>query len=389
MRHLVVCCLASSIWLTSQVSAETNSQQGPDDLPSMADEENVVGAKIDQLLTLQDMTGAGDRNAVAEQKALLVEIGRHLKSLPSDSSPRFISQVAAYVLSGGDPKLAEGLSKVQGLSASHQGLLEASALFMQGDRKAAEKLFDKIDATQLPARLAGRIALAQALLAEKQATQDYLSIAVSAMPGTLIEESALRRSALAFAESREEEPFWRRLERYSRRFPASPYAEAFWNDVMGALAKWSVKGHGPNLQRLDAVLGRIPITQRRRLYLSLARQSAIAGVPELAQFAGRRLQRLALQGSVEDNLANLYVSIYGIVLPDGDAAMQRLSSVRQDMLGPLDAALFEAALALGRQIARPAPELGLDDEGPPEGSALESRGANLMSQSDKLVTELN
>ena len=108
----------------------------------MADEENVVGAKIDQLLTLQDMTGAGDRNAVAEQKALLVEIGRHLKSLPSDSSPRFISQVAAYVLSGGDPKLAEGLSKVQGLSASHQGLLEASALFMQGDRKAAEKLFD-------------------------------------------------------------------------------------------------------------------------------------------------------------------------------------------------------------------------------------------------------
>ena len=391
MRFTLFQCLILVSLSGTPVAADNparHEDSGPHAISTRAQDD--ISHEIDELLLLQDRSAQGDGSAMAAQKALLLSIGQKLKTLPESPSTQIASQIAAYVLSGGDPDVAEKLSTAEGMKYGDRMVLAGSAHFMRGEREAAAGTLPKINATELPSRIAGRVALAQALLGDEQTRQNRLALALSAMPGTLVEESALRRSALAFGEKRDEGAFWRRLDRYSRRFRDSVYADSFWNDALGVIVAWTASGHGPDLLRLDVILSQLPIAQRRRLYLVLARQSAVAGSDSLAGFAGRRLRRLAAQGSSEEQLGSFYSSLYEIVSADGDSALLRLRSFNRASLGSLERALLDAGLALGDEIERPAPTITAEaDQGEVERSVLETRGSELLSQSNKLLAEFN
>ena len=260
---------------------------------------------------------------------------------------------------------------------------------MQGDREASRRLLGKVDARSLPARVSGRVALAQALLEPPgELQQAGLSLAMATMPGTLIEESALRRSALAYAASHDERGVWARLDRYSRRFASSLYASAFWEDVLSELVSWAAKGPGPDPGRLDAVLAPLPMPYRRLLYLQLARKSAAAQLPAFTTFAGRRLERLAVEGSPESQLGHLYGALFEIVSSDGGKAITQLRAISRDLLPHDDRTMLDAALSLARQIDQPLsalPALAGDDGFPKDG--LELRAENLLKETQKLLSK--
>jgi chemotaxis protein MotC len=348
---------------------------------------NVIG-DIDRLFLLQDATAFGVREAAEDQKSLFQDIAKHLHDDGSGQFRLLIHPVAAYVLSGGNPQSAEDLSQRDGIDPQAKHLLEAVALFMRGDRPQAAKLFRNIDPLDLPARLAGRVALAQALLKNGTERQDRFALAIAAMPGTLVEESALRRSAIAYAEAQDARGFWQRLERYNRRYSSSLYAASFWNEATGAIISWPGKATPLNLGRLDLVLAPLPESVRRSLYLELARRAAAAGKRDVTEFAGRRLARLARDGSNEQLRGQLYTHLFHVVASDGDDVLSTLQSLRRDALQDLDRALLDSALALGRQIEQPAeaaidgPEMQTDEEDP-----LVSRGATLLSETRKLLKD--
>lgn len=344
--------------------------------------------EIDRLLTLQDRAAYGDIGATASQKDLLMMIGGALQSLPSEAASGMVSHIVAYVLSGGDPEAAERASKAAGIPAREKWLLEGSAAFMQGEREASVRVLARIDPLTLPRRISGRIALAQALLEGSDQQQQHFSVAISAMPGTLIEESALRRSAMAYAVARDEARMWTRLSRYARRFPRSLYAEDFWDEIIKEIVAWSSTSRPPRLDTLDSVISRLSMNQRRRVYLVLARNAAASSLPALTDFAGRRLERLADDSGPDGQLGMFYVALFAVVSADGDDALERLRSVDAARLLPTENALLMAALAIGSQIEQPASahasgSTAADD---PK-SVIEERGTNLLKETRQLLSE--
>lgn len=350
-----------------------------------------LGDDLDALFLLQDVTARGRQDAAALQKPLLVSIGEKLSQNEEEDPERLAPYVVGYVLSGGNPETAEALSKSEDLPPAYRRLLMGVSLFMRGDGQDAAKLLSGIDTSSLPARIAGRVALAQALLEkEPSIRQSGLSVAIASMPGTLVEESALRRSALAFADTAEEAMFWRRLERYQRRFPNSLYAQTFWKEVMVAILRWSAGGGAPNLMRLDLILREMPVSLRRALYLHLARLSSRAHNVPLLEFAARRVQRLAVEGSQEDQAAGLYLSLYSIASDDAEEALANLSTTKRSLLTPRERALLDAGLFLAGQISRPAVTIANESASETlERSPLQSRAEDLLTDVDKLLAESN
>lgn len=345
---------------------------------------------LDALFLLQDATASGRRDAAALQKPLLVSIGEKLSGVSTIEPNLLAPLVAGYVLSGGDPEVATELAKSDSLTPIHRRLIEGVSLLMRGEREEAAKLLRNLDISLLPARVAGRVALAQALLEQDPAArQAGLSGAIAAMPGTLVEESALRRSVLAFAEEADEPGFWRRLERYQRRFPDSLYARTFWEEVMSNLALWSTRDKAPDLAQLDMILLEMPASRRRELYLELARQAGRINQAALAGFAARRVLRLAAAGSPEDQTARLYLALYAIASETADQARASLETINRDVLQPHERALRDAALWVAGELNRPAdpgPGLAVNEEakGP-----LQQKAEELLSEIDKILLELN
>lgn len=344
---------------------------------------------LDALFLLQDATARGRRDAAALQKPLLVSIGERLSKVKLDDLDGMAPYIAGYVLSGGDPRPAETLAKSDQLPTGDRRLLEGVALFMQGDREKAATLLGNIDTSALPARIAGRVALARALLeSDPVARQNGLSAAIASMPGTLVEESALRRSALAFAEASNQPSFWKRLERYQRRFPDSLYARTFWEEMMGEILKMSSKGKAPDLDRLDQILQTMPEPQQRDLYLLLARQASGTNNIPLVEFAAGRVRGLADTGSGEEQSARLYLALYAVASSTGGQALADLEAINRSLLDEREQALLDAAIWIGQQIRQPAKrsQISTRDAGEPK-SPLESRAENLLAEVEKLLAE--
>lgn len=367
-------------------SGHQDSSQPDSDLTEMS---RSVSMEIDRLLLMQDAAARGEVGAASRQKSQLSKIGQIIMTAPKAEYPDLLVDAAIYVLSGGNPSIAERISAIEGLPDLNLKVLRASIFFMRGERKEAGALLSGIDAMRLSRRIVGRVALAQALVSTDSDRQNLLAVAASAMPGTLVEESALRRSTLFFAEARDEQGFWRRLDRYTRRFPSSSFAPAFWGDVMAILADWTKRGPPPNLRRLDYILAMLPLTHRLKIYLELARHSAAKGEPVLTGFAGRRLRRLAAAGSMEDRLGVLYTALYQVVSAEGDSALLKLRGIQPDTLDQRERALLSAALSLGQQIERPPPLPSRSMDDVVEKTAVEVRGQQLLLRSYELISELN
>lgn len=341
---------------------------------------------IDDLLQVQDAMAFGSFSAVGEQKVLMRRIDDQLRSTPPEQHGHLVQPVVAYVLSGGDPRFAKELMEFDDIPSRDRSLLEGAALFMQGERAAARRILSRVNPMTLPARLCGRVALARALLEDGLKQQESFAIAIAAMPGTLVEDSALRRSAISYGKAKEKARFWERLERYSRRFSRSIYATKFWHDAVLTMMEWRSVDVPPEMDRLDATLSTQAGNQLRRIYLDMARTAAMANSPQFAELAGRRLYRLALDGSVEQQLGMLYTHLFQITSQDGDRALNQLRLIERSSLESHDRAFLDAALELGHQMERP-PMLGNDklSRADDAKTPLEERGRSLLSETDQLL----
>lgn len=363
----------------------------------LSEKEQTFITNVRELFQAQDMVAQGHRSGVAAQKAILARIRTFgedtFATLPP--SPAVAAALAGYVLSGGQPKFAEAYAANAALDDASRQLVESAAFFMSGSTSEAKVRLDRIEPTGLPAEIGGRVALARAMLAgdNEERRELELSLAAALMPGTLIEESALRRSALALAETDVSDRLWARTDRYVRRFSRSLYAAEYLTAIIRKLGKLAASGKHIDIHKLDYVLAALPTTVRRRLYLQLARETSATTATSLAQAAARRLGRLSVLGSVEERLAYLYVSIHDIVGSNGVSAIARLKQIDQSGLDPNDIQLLKAALVVAEQIQAPLPEPErLSDEiAAPllEFQKREQLGRNAIRLADAALEETN
>jgi chemotaxis protein MotC len=344
--------------------------------------------ELDALFVLQDATAHGRLDAANYQKSLLLAIGERIGQNRLDKPDKWAPYVASYVLSGGNPTAASSLAKSGTLTTSHRQLLDGVSLFMRGKPDKATRFLKDVDVSELPMRVAGRVALAKAILeADPAIRQINLSVAAASMPGTLVEESALRRSAILYAEGLQEGELWKRLDRYQRRFPDSLYARTFWEVIASELSKWSKNGKIPDLFRLDLLLNKMPTARRRELYLHLARQSSrMNNVALVSHVAGRAL-RLSIEGGYEQQTARLYLSLHSLE-PGVDKPVAEFPSIRRDLLSRNDKALLDARLWIAQQINQPlSAGQQVDSAEPAAKTFLETKAEELLVEVDRVLVE--
>lgn len=342
---------------------------------------------------MQDAVAYGDRPAIEGQRQVLAELTKFMPlGLPEPrSTPNITGALAAYIFSGGQPADVESYVKKQELVGQRKELLQGAAAYMRGHLDDARANLASIDPLTLPPAYGGRIALTKAMLSDLRSAnrQRYLSIAIALMPGTLVEEASLRRSVLSFAERGDATQFWRRTERYIRRFHKSVYAEEF----LSGLARWVIEFHRDGrmegLDELDRLYASLPVNRRRLLYLQLARGATVANVPDLAQLAGRRLFRLAVDGSSEQALGSLYTWAFAISEPATDLANARLLLIDRNQVEGVDRAILDAALEVINLIRTPAESpvsmLITENELPKDLRLLEERASAAMSSAEALL----
>ena len=349
--------------------------------------------EVRELFAMQDLVAAGQSEGLSGQRRILSELKAKEPKLAHDAVAEtgMAYALTAYVLSGGQPERAEAYAGLEGLPPHAVRMLKGSAAFMRGDPKTAQTLLSTVDPLLLPPAYGGRIALTRAMLADPRSREreQLLAMAMALMPGTLVEEAALRRSALAQAENHDTQAFWKRTSRYVRRFRHSLYAPDFIAGLSGQLLRFHHDGKPAGLETFDALLMAFPAAQRRRLYLQLARQATSGNAPDIARFAGRRIVRLAVPGSLEQQQGELYSWAHAIAGPEQETAWEHLKAIDGSRLDDTDRALLEAALHMIRQIgAAPATD-GLPAAEPEDATsalqALETRVTALMTETETVL----
>lgn len=374
MRAFLLGCVFALAALTqpTRIAAATAAETAAveDAVPhQISQTDRTIVEHIRLLFRLQDASANGDRHAVEGQQAELAEIRDLLAARPEGDAGSLAALVAGFVLSGGDPALADKLAAADGLPPTMRALLEGSALFMSGKQDEARKSLAGLNPDLLPDGIAGRVLLAQALLAEDSAKrQQFLSGALSAMPGSLIEESALRRSALAYLEDGNIGSTLKRLMRYQRRFGRSIFAGSFERTIVRKLVEKEAAGLHLADEMFDGFLNELPMVDRRNLLLALTQDAAALNLVPRTEFARRRLKRLAVPGSEEDQIADLYGAIFAIAGPQASRAVEILRALDRSRLPQAEQALLAAGLAVGAEIERPIKRMTLDDAANQEAS---------------------
>jgi chemotaxis protein MotC len=306
---------------------------------------------------IQDATAAGDRAAVEIQSKLIVQMGTDLTNAKQSDlqDARNLRAVAIYLFSGGNPNIAERRLIPLKVDPENKALLDGALAYARGDKASAIKFLGNVDLASLPPTLAGRVALVKAILTSAEdlkAALLLLGAARAFVPGTLVEEGALRR-CISFAGKL---PDIGQLEHcassYIRRFPKSIYWNDFEESFTLSLIEMDYLKAGGTMPRLNFILKDLPPAGYRKILLMISQAAIGHGRHSLAISSAQTVRELSRAGTAEMARSNLYEGAIMIVGEGYESGKTKLEKIDKSLLAPSDRLLLEKALELTRQIVR-------------------------------------
>ena len=319
---------------------------------------------------IQDATATGEISAVELQSKLIVQMGTDLTNAKESDlqDARNLRAVAVYLFSGGNPNVAERRLIPLRIDPENKVLLDGALAYARGDKASAVKFLEKVDLSSLPPTLAGRVALVKAILTSAEdirAALALLGTARALMPGTLVEEGALRR-CISFAGKL---PDIGQLEHcassYIRRFPKSLYSKDFEESFTLSLIEMDYLKAGGTMPRLNLILKDLPPADYRNMLLMISKAAVGHGRHSLAISSAQSAGELSRAGSAEMARSNLYEGAILIAGEGYEAGRAKLEKIDASLLDPGDRALLEKALELARQISRKPDAAGEESSKPP------------------------
>jgi len=309
------------------------------------------------LQALQDRIARGSLDAHNAQSALLKRLGEDFVAADPAvwKDPRNARAAVTFLLSGGDPKVIREL-RSRNLLGIDAAMLDGALAYVEGRPDEARARLGGIDGRSLPGTLGAEITLAQsALLARSdvKGTIERLDQVRLMMPGTLIEEAALRREIFLVGQADDFDKFEKLATQYFRRFRHSIYAGNFRQRFALSVARFSFAQQAERFWRLAAVLDHLDRASQRALYVLITRTALLRGKTEMAALAADRLIRLTDEGSPERARADFYRAAARLVTDGYDQALGDLQNARKDGLPNTDSELLGAALELGRNLRKP------------------------------------
>lgn len=317
------------------------------------------------LQTLQAQIADGNAAAVAAQRELLgVMESKFLAADPTVwQDGRNARAAVTYTLSGGNPRLLRGLLALNPPIAVDANLAAGAVAYIENRESEARERLLPLDARSLPTSLGGQVALVQAGLVAREDINRAIGLLDDArllMPGTLVEEAALRREVFLIAQTGNLDRFEFLSHQYLRRFATSIYAEDFRQRFSTAIARLGIADGDDRFPRLETILKSSDPENQRALFLQLAQAAVVHGKLSTARSAAADAAKLAPLGGGDAMRAGLYDAAASIIAGNDIGEVQkRLSSLNRRQLSRRDADLLEAAVAVatavGEAPAEPSP----------------------------------
>lgn len=305
---------------------------------------------------VQDATASGDHAAAELQSKLIIQMGTDLTNAKQLDlqDVRNLRAVAIYLFSGGNPNVAERQLIPLKVDPENKALLDGALAYARGDKASATKFLGNVDLASLPPTLAGRVALVKAILTSAEdlkAALLLLGTARAFMPGTLVEEGALRRCVSFAGKLPDIEQLEHCASAYIRRFPKSLYWKDFEESFTLSLIEMDYLKAGGTMPRLNVILKDLPAADYRKMLLTISKSAAGHGRHSLAISSAQSARELSGAGSAEMARSNLYEGAILIVGEDYESGKAKLEKIDTALLDPSDRSLLEKALELTRQIA--------------------------------------
>ncbi|PIP01189.1 chemotaxis protein [Pleomorphomonas carboxyditropha] len=319
------------------------------------------------LQTLQAQIATGNATAVAAQRELLRVMEE--KFLADDPAVwrdgRNARAAVTFTLSGGSPRLMRGLLALTPPIAVDADLAAGALAYIENREDEARKRLLPLDARTLPMSLGGQVALVQAGLVAREDLNKAIHLLDDArllMPGTLVEEAALRREVFLVAQTGNLDRFEFLSRQYLRRFGTSIYAEDFRQRFATAIARLGIADGDDRFPRLEAILKSSDPENQRALFLQLAQAAVVHGKLGTARSAAADAAKLAPLGGGDAMRASLYDAAASITVgKDIDEVQKRLTSLNHRQLGRRDADLLDAAIAVAAAVGeRPVAPIPLE-----------------------------
>lgn len=314
---------------------------------------------VRSLRVLQDRIADGSVSAHGAQRQLMAQIAERLAAMEPEvwKEKKNVYAAVNFVLSGGSPQILRKLLGMDVISTEDDVLVKGALAYGEGRAVQAEGFLGKIDARQLPRSVAGQVALAQAVLAggeEAARAIKFLDDARVFAPGTLVEESALRREALLLIYSGDLRRGEQMVSAFVRRFPRSVYLPAFFRQLAATVATQKDYGDHPELlKQLGPLMTALTRGDRMDVYLLMAEEAVKAGNVAVAVFAADNVAGLASEPSQERVRAELYRDAALLVTEDYGRGVEGLKSIDRSKLDESDVKLLEAALAMASKLRWP------------------------------------
>ena len=324
--------------------------------PVVHAEDSLVPYKmLRSLQFVQDSVILGDHSAAEMQRFLLADVDQRLRNVDPTvyDDPRNVDAALIYAMSGGNPETLEYLVARDVEGRFDTRVADALRKYLDGKGTLVAKTLATVALEYRDTPIGPYLALVSAnatLPKDSKAAIQFYDLARLGAPGTIIEESALRRSIAISASTGNVRRGLDYAGRYARRFLHSPYASQF-ADLFVVLA---VDNFG-QVSESDIITVLAPMDNERRkeVYLRIARKATIQGKTELAKLASA--QALALSSDANESAAGLAAIYGGFAVEEGEdigAAMKNIIENPDDLLTPRDRALSNAARLVAEEVLR-------------------------------------
>lgn len=313
---------------------------------------------VRSLQLVQDRIAAGDHAAMPMQAKLLEMTDTRLREADAQDfkDPKNFRALLVYGMSGGNPVTVEAAVSRAATDPANLAIAKGVIDYLNGRPGQAIEALRPIDPMTLPADLGAFLALVKGSLMatdDPAAALTLLDEAKLLSPGTLVEESALRRSVGIAVTQGDAARFALASTQYVERYLYSPYASQFADSFVSGVITLHMSISQDKLADITAMMDP---EREKVIYLRIARRAAIDGLSELSAFASARAEQ-SRDGNTNrgDPRALLYSSLSTVTSDTTEDVRAKLGKIDRSKLSDGDRALLDAAQAIaGEMVAPPA-----------------------------------
>ncbi|WKA32125.1 chemotaxis protein [Bradyrhizobium roseum] len=347
---------------------------------------------VRSLQAVQDGIARGDAAAHRRHPALIRQIGEKLLAADPNvwSNPQNGQAVVIYLLSGGAPQIVRKLPRDR--MSVDERLFNGALAYVEGRQDEAREILKDVKPRAVPSSMSGHIALVLgALLANSDAPAaiERLDEARLLLPGTLVEEAALRREIGLVGQAEDFDKFEFLTLVYVRHYGNSVYSGDFWQRFSSALTRSSLAFDERRFSRLSAMLEQLDRASRLKLYLGIARTALIRGRLAVARLAGEQALPLSGDGNTDGERARFFRAAARALTDDYEGGLAELKTVDKSKLPERDVPILNATLQIMFDIRKPTTG-SVAENPPPTPARLDlSPSAALLARAQKQLAELD